>query len=149
VVDIHAAKYGGLQGLEHRLVRDEIRRGNLDLFAMCRRSALGPLRQKEFAMPSVDQLIVWIVVGLFGGGLAGALMTWERGGFGLFRNFSLGLAGALIGGLLFRVSGIWPGLDKIAISLRDVIAAFVGSLVVLAVLWIWQKLRSSEASKRS
>jgi uncharacterized membrane protein YeaQ/YmgE (transglycosylase-associated protein family) len=100
-------------------------------------------------MPSVDQLIVWIVVGLFGGGLAGALMTWERGGFGLFRNLALGLAGALIGGLLFRVFGIWPGLDKIAISLRDVIAAFVGSLVVLAVLWIWQKFKSSKASQRS
>jgi len=96
---------------------------------------------KEFAMPSIDQLIVWIVVGLLGGGLAGALMAWERGGFGLFRNLALGLAGALIGGLLFRVFGIWPGLDKIAISLRDVVAAFVGSLVVLAVLWIWQKFR--------
>ena len=30
-------------------------------------------------MPSVDQLVVWIVVGLLGGGLAGALTTWERG----------------------------------------------------------------------
>ena len=98
-------------------------------------------------MPSVDQFIVWIVVGLLGGGLAGALMTWERGGFGLFRNLALGLAGALIGGLLFRVSGIWPGLDKIAISLRDVVAAFVGSLFVLAALWIWRKFRSSEASQ--
>jgi len=83
---------------------------------------------------------VWIVIGLLGGGLAGALMTRERGGFGLFRNLALGLAGALIGGALFRVFGIWPGLDKIAVSLRDVIAAFVGSLVVLAALWSWQKL---------
>ena len=32
-VDIHAAKHSGLQGLEHRFVRDEIRRGDLDLFA--------------------------------------------------------------------------------------------------------------------
>jgi uncharacterized membrane protein YeaQ/YmgE (transglycosylase-associated protein family) len=97
-------------------------------------------------MPSFDQLIVWIVTGLIGGALAGAFMTWERGGFGLFRNLALGLAGALIGGLLFRLFGIWPALDKIAISLRDVIAAFVGSLVVLAALWIWRKFSSSEAS---
>jgi uncharacterized membrane protein YeaQ/YmgE (transglycosylase-associated protein family) len=100
-------------------------------------------------MPSLDQLIVWIVVGLLGGCLAGALMTRARGGFGLLRNLALGLVGALVGGLLFRVFGIWPGLDRIAISLRDVIAAFVGSLVVLAALWIWQKIRSSEASQRS
>ena len=90
-------------------------------------------------MPSLAQFIVWIVVGLIGGGLAGALTTWQRGGFGLFRNLALGLAGALIGGLLFRAFGIWPGLDAIAISLRDVIAAFVGSLVVLGALWMWQK----------
>lgn len=37
-------------------------------------------------MPSVDQLIVWIAVGLLGGSLAGVLVTWEREGFGLFRN---------------------------------------------------------------
>jgi uncharacterized membrane protein YeaQ/YmgE (transglycosylase-associated protein family) len=96
-------------------------------------------------MPSVDQLIVWIVVGLLGGGLAGALMTWERGGFGLFRNLALGLAGALIGGLLFRVFGIWPSLDKISISLRDVVAAVLGSLLVLAALWLWRKFTPSEA----
>jgi uncharacterized membrane protein YeaQ/YmgE (transglycosylase-associated protein family) len=98
-------------------------------------------------MPSVDQLIVWIVVGLIGGGLAGALMTWERQGFGFFRNLALGLAGALIGGFLFRLFGIWPGLDKIAISLRDVVAAVLGSLLVVAALWIWQKFRSSAASQ--
>src|SRR5690348_3763828 len=32
-VDIHAAKPSGLQGLEHWLIRDEIRRGDLDLSA--------------------------------------------------------------------------------------------------------------------
>jgi uncharacterized membrane protein YeaQ/YmgE (transglycosylase-associated protein family) len=69
-------------------------------------------------------------------------MTWERGGFGLFRNLALGLVGALVGGLFFRSFGIWPGLDKIAISLRDVIAAFAGSLVVLAALWIWRKFKA-------
>jgi len=93
-------------------------------------------------MLSFDHLIVWIVIGLIGGGLAGALTTWERGGFGLFRNLALGLVGALVGGLFFRVFGIWPGLDKIAISLRDVIAAFVGSLLVLAALWLWRKFKA-------
>jgi uncharacterized membrane protein YeaQ/YmgE (transglycosylase-associated protein family) len=94
-------------------------------------------------MFSVDQVIVWIVVGLLGGGLAGALMTWERGGFGLWRNLALGLAGAVIGGLLFRIFGIWPGLDKIAISLRDIVSAVVGSLLVLAALWLWRRFDTS------
>ncbi len=94
-------------------------------------------------MPSIDQLIVWIVVGLIGGGLAGLLITWDREGFGLIRNLGLGLAGAVVGGLIFRIFGLFPGLDKIAISLRDIVAAVVGSLIVLLVLWIWKRSSSS------
>lgn len=89
-------------------------------------------------MPSVDQIIVWIVVGLLGGSLAGLVITWESRGFGLLRNLAVGLIGALIGGLLFRLFGLFPALDRISISLRDVVAAFVGSLIVLAGLWAWQ-----------
>jgi len=93
---------------------------------------------------SVDQVIVWIVVGLLGGGIAGALMTWERGGFGLWKNLALGLTGAIIGGLLFRIFGIWPSLDKIAISLRDIVSAVVGSLLVLGALWLWRRFGASQ-----
>lgn len=95
-------------------------------------------------MFSVDQVIVWIVVGLLGGGIAGALMTWERGGFGLWKNLALGLTGAIIGGLLFRIFGIWPGLGKIAISLRDIVSAVVGSLLVLGALWLWRRFVASQ-----
>jgi uncharacterized membrane protein YeaQ/YmgE (transglycosylase-associated protein family) len=87
---------------------------------------------------------LWVVVGLLGGGIAGALMTWERGGFGLWKNLALGLAGAIIGGLLFRIFGIWPGLDKIAISLRDIVSAVVGSLLVLGALWLWRRFGASQ-----
>ena len=83
-------------------------------------------------LPSVDQLIVWIVVGLLGGSFAGLIITWERGGFGFLRNLGVGLIGALVGGLLFRAFGIFPDLDKIAKSMRDIVAAVIGSLIVLA-----------------
>ena len=75
-------------------------------------------------MPTVDQLIVWVIVGLLGGSVAGMLMTWGKEGYGMIRNLGLGLAGALVGGFLFRLLGILPNLDKIAISFRDVVAAF-------------------------
>jgi uncharacterized membrane protein YeaQ/YmgE (transglycosylase-associated protein family) len=93
-------------------------------------------------MPSVDQLIVWVIVGLVGGGLAGLIITWERTGFGLLRNLGLGLAGALVGGLLFRLFGLFPRLDRVVISLRDVVAAVVGSLIVLAALWLWRRFKT-------
>jgi len=90
-------------------------------------------------MPSLDQFIVWTIIGLIGGSLAGLIIKRDRHGFGVFRNLGLGLAGALVGGLLFRVLGLFPGLDKVAISLRDVVAAIVGSLLVLAGLWAWHR----------
>lgn len=95
-------------------------------------------------MPSLYQLIVWIVVGLLGGSLAGLLITWEREGFGFLRNLGVGLTGALVGGFLFRAFGIFPDLDKIAISLRDVVAALVGSLLVLAALWLWRRSKAAQ-----
>ena len=91
------------------------------------------------AMPTVAQMIVWIVVGLIGGGLASRLITWDREGFGTFRNLGLGLLGALIGGLLFRWFKLLPGFDSISISLRDVVAAVAGSLLVLLAIWLYRR----------
>ena len=89
-------------------------------------------------MPSLAQVIVWIIVGLLGGSLAALMITRERKGFGILRNLGIGLLGALVGGLLFRLFGIFPGLDRVAVSLRDVVAALIGSFLVLAVIGLWQ-----------
>jgi uncharacterized membrane protein YeaQ/YmgE (transglycosylase-associated protein family) len=94
-------------------------------------------------MLSIDHLIVWIVVGLIGGVLASRLITWDSAGFGHFRNLALGLAGALIGGLLFQLFGWLPDLDRIAVSLRDIVAAIAGSLIVLTALWLWRRFSAS------
>jgi uncharacterized membrane protein YeaQ/YmgE (transglycosylase-associated protein family) len=83
-------------------------------------------------MPTFDQVIVWIVVGLLGGTLVGRLVTWSKAGLGLWKNLGLGLSGALIGGFLFRMLGIFPALDNYSISLRDIVASVAGALLVLA-----------------
>ena len=94
-------------------------------------------------MVSLTQFIVWIIVGLIGGSIAGLIIRRERKGFGLLRNLRLGLVGALVGGLLFHLLGLFPELDKVTVSLRDVVAAVVGSLLVLAALWLVQRFRRS------
>ena len=94
-------------------------------------------------MVSLHEFIVWIIIGLLGGSLAGLIIKRERKGFGALRNLGLGLVGALVGGLLFRLLDLFPELDKVTISLRDVVAATVGSLLVLAVLWLLQRLYRS------
>ena len=94
-------------------------------------------------MPSFAQVVVWVIIGLLGGSLAGLMIKWDRKGFGVLQNLGLGLAGALVGGFLFRILGLFPELDKVAISLRDVVAAVVGSLILLAGLWLWQRSTST------
>ena len=94
-------------------------------------------------MPSLAQAIVWIIVGLLGGSLAALMITRERKGLGILRNLGIGLVGALVGGQLFRMFGIFPGLDSVAVSLRDVVAALTGSLLVLAAIGLWQRFRKS------
>ena len=92
-------------------------------------------------MPSLGETIVWILAGLLGGTLAGIVSTLSLKGFGFLRNAVVGIIGALLGGLIFRITGVWPELEQITISLRDVVAAFAGSLLVLLLYWLWQRYR--------
>lgn len=92
---------------------------------------------------SIDQIIVWMIIGIIGGSLAGLIVRWDRKGFGLATNIALGLVGALVGGLLFRLFGILPNLDRISISLRDILAAVLGSLIVLLVRWGYERYKAS------
>lgn len=92
-------------------------------------------------MPTFAQVIVWVIIGLIGGSLAGLLVTRRRKGFGLLRNLAMGLIGAVVGGVLFRIFDLFPRLDGVEVSLRDIVAAFVGSLLILLVLWVWEKFR--------
>jgi uncharacterized membrane protein YeaQ/YmgE (transglycosylase-associated protein family) len=88
------------------------------------------------------ELIVWLIVGVLSGSLAGTVVTGRWAGLGRWSSLGVGLVGAVIGGLIFSLFGIWPGLDAIAISLRDIVAAFVGSLIFLLVLWLVRTSRS-------
>jgi len=101
---------------------------------------LAPARSHEGEMPfTASQIIVWLIIGLIGGTLAGILIKRERAGFGFWTNLGIGLIGALLGGLLFRGLDLLPGLDQIAISLRDVVSALVGSLIFLLGWWLWRR----------
>ncbi len=82
-----------------------------------------------------SQIVVWLVVGAIAGSLAAAAVTGSREGLGRWTGLGIGLVGALIGGALFRLFNLWPGLEAWSISLRDIVAAFIGSLIFLAVIW--------------
>jgi uncharacterized membrane protein YeaQ/YmgE (transglycosylase-associated protein family) len=95
---------------------------------------------------SLYEIVVWFIIGLAGGTLAGLIVKREKRGFGLKINLALGLAGAVIGGLIFRLLDLFPNLDKISISLRDILAAVTGSFLILGVFWLWRRYNSATES---
>jgi uncharacterized membrane protein YeaQ/YmgE (transglycosylase-associated protein family) len=86
--------------------------------------------------PYLGPIIVWLIVGGLAGTLAGRLVTFKKEGLGRWTNLSVGLVGALIGGGLFKLFHIDLGLGEINITFEDLIAAFFGSLLFIALWWL-------------
>lgn len=86
---------------------------------------------------SFEQIVVWLIVGALAGSLAGMVAKRSKRGFGWMSNLGIGLVGAIVGGLLFRLFRLDLGLGNISVSLEDVVAAFVGSVLFMILLrWI-------------
>ena len=81
---------------------------------------------------AIDDLIVWLIVGMLSGSLAGLVVKRRRTGFGRLTNLAVGLVGAIIGGTLFDLFRIDLGLASIAISAQDIVSAFIGAMLFLA-----------------
>ncbi len=96
---------------------------------------------------TLGELVVWLIVGLLAGSFAGLVVKRRKEGFGRYANLGIGLAGALIGGFLFDVLRIDLGLANISISLQDVVASFVGSLLFLAALLYGLRLYREKGAK--
>jgi len=75
----------------------------------------------------MEGIILFIVIGLIAGWLAGVLV--KGGGFGILGDIVVGVLGAVIGGYLFGVVGIGGrGL------LGEVLVATVGAILLIFVL---------------
>ncbi len=90
----------------------------------------------------IGKLVVWALVGSFAGSLAARLATRRREGYGRWTHLLIGMLGAVLGGLLFGLLGIDFGLGRITVSVADLLAAFIGSLLCIGV-WAWWRRRSA------
>jgi uncharacterized membrane protein YeaQ/YmgE (transglycosylase-associated protein family) len=94
---------------------------------------------------NADEVITWLIVGALAGSLAGMIVKGHRAGFGRILNLAVGLIGALIGGLLFKLLHIDLGiLGAITVTSEEVVVSFIGSLIFLAAVWFIRKLRSAK-----
>ena len=72
--------------------------------------------------------VLWfLLVGLVAGWLAGVLT--KGSGFGVLGNMAIGVAGAFIGGFLFRLIGL-----SAVSNVGSVIVATIGAVVLLVVV---------------
>jgi uncharacterized membrane protein YeaQ/YmgE (transglycosylase-associated protein family) len=83
---------------------------------------------------NIGQFIIWIIVGGFAGTLAGRVVTFKKEGLGRWVNLLVGMVGAAVGGAFFKLLRIDLGLGEFKVSFEDLIAAFLGSLLVIF-LW--------------
>jgi uncharacterized membrane protein YeaQ/YmgE (transglycosylase-associated protein family) len=77
----------------------------------------------------IENLIVFLVIGLIAGWLAGQIM--KGGGYGIVGDLIVGIIGAVIGGWLWgalRLPGIGPWW------LTDIIVATIGACILLFLL---------------
>jgi uncharacterized membrane protein YeaQ/YmgE (transglycosylase-associated protein family) len=93
---------------------------------------------------SIGEIIVWLIIGALAGTVAGRLVTFSQRGFGVWINTGVGMLGALVGGVLFRLLHIDLGLGDIKVTFEDLIAALVGSLLCIIV---WRLIRRSAGKK--
>jgi len=70
-------------------------------------------------------LLWWCIVGGIAGFLAGKVMS--GGGFGVLVDIIVGIVGAMIGGWVFGLVGLFPGGGLIG----SIIVAFVGACILL------------------
>jgi len=89
---------------------------------------------------TLGKFIVWLIVGGLAGTLAARVVTFKKEGLGRVMNLGVGMVGALIGGLIFNVLGIDLGLGELKVTFEDLIAAFLGSLLLIVVWWLARKV---------
>ena len=90
---------------------------------------------------TLEQLVVWLIIGGLAGSLASMLVTGKTRGYGPTTNILIGLIGAVIGGFIFDRLDIDLGLGSITISFEEVAAAFIGSLLLLWLVMYLKKRR--------
>jgi len=95
---------------------------------------------------NIGQFIIWIIVGGFAGTLAGRVVTFKKEGLGRWVNLLVGMVGAAVGGALVKLLKIDFGLGELKVTFEDLIAAFLGSLLVIFLWRIIVMLKARQAT---
>ncbi|MGB3346082.1 MAG: GlsB/YeaQ/YmgE family stress response membrane protein [Candidatus Humimicrobiia bacterium] len=81
----------------------------------------------------LTSLIIFILVGLIAGWLAGMIMKGK--GFGLISNIIIGLIGGLLGGWIFKSLNWSIGTGVVS----SIITSLIGAIILLVILSFFKK----------
>ncbi len=76
---------------------------------------------------NLEMFVMWVVVGLVTGWLAGFVM--KSGGYGLKGDLILGLGGSILGSWLFWATGASPDAGLFVL----ILVAFIGAAIAIVV----------------
>ena len=96
-------------------------------------------------------VISWLIIAAIAGWILGITLRRRSTHIDLLINFGIGLAGEALGRALFWLLPANANvLPKITISVQDIVAALIGTLVVFAILWFARKrVLGCERSRQS
>jgi uncharacterized membrane protein YeaQ/YmgE (transglycosylase-associated protein family) len=80
---------------------------------------------------TAEAILVWVIVGAVAGWLASLVMGTNRSQ-GLLADIVIGIVGGVLGGFLLGALGIGGAVT--GINLTSVVVAFVGAIILIAIL---------------
>jgi uncharacterized membrane protein YeaQ/YmgE (transglycosylase-associated protein family) len=81
----------------------------------------------SFNNAAIEDIVIWLVVGIVAGWLASQIMRSKRG---LVSYALLGIVGAIVGGFLFSLIGLGGATNIVG----QIVIATVGAVLILAVV---------------
>jgi uncharacterized membrane protein YeaQ/YmgE (transglycosylase-associated protein family) len=78
-----------------------------------------------------DEIVAWVIMGVLVGALAGSMTSLKPTGLGKLGRLLLGLAGAFLGGIVVRVTGLDFGWGPVLIRYEELAFALAGAILLL------------------
>jgi len=98
------------------------------------------INQSRLVNRSRDEVIAWLLMGVLVGSAAGMMTRLKPSGLGKLGRLGLGLAGALVGGMVVRVGEISFDWGVAVISYEELLFSFIGAIVLILLVRLAQKL---------
>jgi len=92
-----------------------------------------------------DEIVAWVIMGILVGAVAGMFTSLKTSGAGRLGRLLLGLAGALLGGMVVHVVRIDFGWGPVLVRYEELLFSLIGAMFLI----IMARLIRSSATKKS